>query len=80
MLLKKKILYKQNIIQERQLKIGKILSIHNENIKKLEEEKQNRNQKLPLKKSASTPNLLLNSITTSENIIKEKERNILRER
>ena len=78
--LKKKILYKQNIIQERQLKIGKILSIHNENIKKLEEEKQNRNQKLLLKKSASTPNLLLNSITTSENIIKEKERNILRQR
>ena len=78
--LKKKILYKQNIIQERQLKIGKILSIHNENIKKLEEEKQNRNQKLLLKKSSSTPNLLLNSITTSENIIKEKERNILRQR
>ena len=77
---KKKILAKQNIIKERQLKISKILSKHNENLKKLEDEKQIRNKKLSLQKSASNPNFLINDLSFSENIIKEKERNFLKQR
>ena len=79
--LKKKILYKQNIIQERQLKMSKILSIHNENIRKLEQEKNKKNQKLLLQKSASTPNLLLSSVSSSlEDFSKEKEKSLIKQR
>ena len=38
--LKRKILYKKNLINERQIKVNKILSIHNQNLKKIEEEKK----------------------------------------
>ena len=81
--LKKKILYKQNLIQERQLKMNKILHIHNENLKKIEEEKKIKNKKLILQKSFSTPNLLLNSannISPFEEMTKEKERSIIKQR
>ena len=79
--LKKKILYKQNIIQERQLKMSKILSIHNENIRKLEQEKNKKNQKLLLQKSASTPNLLLSSVSSSlEDFSKKKEKSLIKQR
>ena len=79
--LKKKILYKQNIIEERQLKMNKILSIHNENIRKSEEEKRIKNQKILLQKSASLPNLLLNSASSLDEMSKEKnEKSLIKQR
>ena len=78
--LKKKILYKKNLIEERQKKMNKILSIHNENIRKIEEEKKLKNQKLFLQKSASTPNLLLSSAPSLDDMSKEKEKKLIKQR
>ncbi len=81
--LKKKFLYKQNIIQERQLKLLKILDIHNHNLSKIEQEKETKNQKILLQKSASSINLLSNNntkILSLEDETKEKERNLLRQK
>ena len=78
--LKKKISYKQNIIQERQVKMNKLLSIHSENIRKMEEERKIKNQKILLRKSASTPILLLSSVSSLEDMSKEKEKSFIRKR
>ena len=78
---KKKYLYKKDMIEERQLKMSRILEIHNENLKKIEEEKKIKNEKLLLQKSNSASNLLLSSINShDENYSKEKEKKILKER
>ena len=78
--LKKKIEYKQNIIEERQMKMDKILAIHNENLKKIEEEKKMKKKNALLKKSLSLPNLLLNSSSFIDDSSKEKEKILLKQR
>ena len=61
--------------------MNKILSIHNENIRKIEEEKRIKNQKILLQKSASLPNLLLNSASSLDEMSKEKnEKSLIKQR
>ena len=74
--LKKKNSYKQNIIEERHMKMNKILAIHNENLKKIEEEKKIK----ILQKSLSVPNLLLNSASFLDESSKEKEKILKKQR
>ena len=78
--LKRKILYKKNLINERQIKVNKILSIHNQNLKKIEEEKKIKYQHIFLSKSLSSPNILLHSASSLDNISKEKEKNFNKQR
>ena len=69
-----------SVIKERQLKLGKIISRHNENLKKLEMQKELndskvfKHQKIDLQKSSSCPNILFNSISYIDEI-KEKKKN-----
>ena len=74
----------ENIIKERQLKMSKIMALHNENIKKLEFERDLNNKKifnmhnklsLNLNKSASSPNILFNSFSSTEELNEEKKYN-----
>ena len=77
---KKKVEYKKNIIKERQLKINKILSIHNQNLKKIEEEKKIKYKNILLSKSISSPNILVNNTSVLNNTSKNKERNLIKQR
>ena len=69
----------ENIVKERQLKISKILEIHNENLKKIELKKNLSNKRILenqnsiLHKSASTPNILFNSISSLEELNQQKK-------
>ena len=58
----------------------KILSIHNQNLKKIEEEKKIKYQHIFLSKSLSSPNILLHSASSLDNISKEKEKNFNKQR
>ena len=84
----KKIVKKRNqkfetIIKERQLKMDKIMALHNENLKQLEIKKDLRDKKvlnnqklrLNLQKSASSPNILFNSFSSGEELNEEKNLN-----
>ena len=71
----------ENIIKERKIKMNQILALHNENLKKFEIERDLKNQKifnnqkinnLNLQKSASSPNLLFNSFSSSDLLNEEK--------
>ena len=77
---KKKVEYKKNLIKERQLKINKILSIHNRNLKKIEEEKKNKYKNILLSKSISSPNLLGNNTSSLDSTSKNMEQNLLKQR
>ena len=70
----------ENIVKERQLKLGKILAIHNENLKKMElknkilRNKILKNQNVILPKSNSSPNILFNSVSTVDEIRNMKKK------
>ena len=76
----------ESCIKEKQLKMGKIVSLHQENLKKLEIKNNfNRNRilenqriKLNLQKSVSSPNILFNSISSLDEL--NKRRNLSRQR
>ena len=69
----------ENDIKEKQLKLSKIIALHHENLKKIDEEKKNKYQrKLNLQKSASSPNILFNSISSLDEL--NKVRNLRKER
>ena len=79
-ILKRKNSNYENIIKEKQLKIDKIMAIHKENIKKIELDRELNNQKifnnhkklsLNLKKSASSPNILFNSFSSTDELNEE---------
>lgn len=69
----------ENDIKEKQLKLSKIIALHHENLRKIDEEKKNKFQrKLNLQKSASSPNILFNSISSLDEL--NKVRNLRKER
>ena len=74
----------ENMVKERKIKIDKILALHNENLKKIELKKRLINKKILknqnsiLQKSASTPNILFNSISSLDEI--NQQRNLKRQR
>ena len=74
----------ENIVKERNLKMGKILALHNENLKKIQIQKKISNNRILnshnsiLQKSASSPNILFNSISSLDEL--NKQRNLKRQR
>ena len=70
-----------SVIKERQLKVSKIMALHHENLKKIEIKKEIsrnkvfKNQKINLQKSASSPNILFNSISSIEDVNLERKLN-----
>lgn len=64
----------ENGIKERKLKVSKIIALHHENLRKINEEKMHKYQrKLNLQKSASSPNILFNSISSLDELNKERD-------
>ena len=68
----------ETIVKERQLKMNKIMELHNENLKNLEIQKDLKdkkifeNHKFNLQKSSSSPNILFNSFSSAEELKEEK--------
>ena len=79
--LKKKNNLFDNVIKGRQLKMSKIMALHHENLKKLEIKKDIsnnkifKNQKINLQKSASSPNIFFNSISSLDDLDQERKSN-----
>ena len=75
--LKRKNELHESIVKERQLKMSKIMAIHNNNLKRIKikrnliNNKIFKSQKISLLKSVSTSNILLNSASTLDDINRE---------
>ena len=71
----------ENLKKERQIKINKIMHLHDENLKIIEAKKELKdkkifeNQKLNLQKSSSSPNILFNSFSSIDELNEEKNFN-----
>ena len=82
--LKRKNNIHENIVKERQYKLNRILEVHNENLKKIELQKNIsknkilKSQNVILKKSSSSPNLLFHSVSSLDEI--NQQRNLIRQR
>ena len=64
----------ENDIKEKQLKLSKIIALHHENLKKINEEKKLKYQrKLNLQKSSSSPNILFNSLSSLDELNKLRD-------